>query len=110
MKLNMYSDSGHAWLKVSKKMLIELGIANKISTYSYQRGSYAYLEEDCDFPLFAKAYKAINKTLEVIEHHTDRQSKIRNYDSYFFSDFLTNHFSPFYNFSIITNDSKDVKS
>ena len=83
-KYIMYSDAGHAWLKVSKRMLILLGIANKISTYSYQRGSYAYLEEDCDFPLFANAYKAINKTLELIEHHTDKPSKIRNYDSYYY--------------------------
>jgi len=87
MKLNMYSDSGHAWLKVSKRMLILLGIANKISSYSYQRGSYAYLEEDCDFPLFAKALKAANETegfcLELIEHHTDK-SKIRTYDSYYY--------------------------
>ena len=87
----MYSDSGHAWLKVSKKMLIELGIANKISSYSYQRGSYAYLEEDCDFPLFAKALKTANETegfcLELIEHHTDKPSKIRNYDSYYYFSF-----------------------
>ena len=96
----MYSDAGHAWLKVSKKMLIELGIANKISTYSYQRKAYAYLEEDCDFQVFANALKAINKTLELIEHHTDKPSKIRNYDSYYYhksSLFLTDHFSPCYN-------------
>jgi hypothetical protein len=51
-----YSDSGHGWLAVKRKELIDLGIANKISHYSYQRGATVYLEEDGDATLFVNTY------------------------------------------------------
>jgi len=50
-------DSGHEWLAVKKQELIDLGIANDISSYSYQKGGTAYLEGDCDAPRFFDAYK-----------------------------------------------------
>ena len=53
-----YSDSGHAWLAVKRKLLIELGIVNSFSIYSYENGRMVYLEEDCDAPKFINAYKA----------------------------------------------------
>ena len=37
-QFNVYSDPGHAWVKVSRKLLVKLGIADKITLYSYQRG------------------------------------------------------------------------
>lgn len=50
-------DAGHEWLAVKKKELIELGIADKISEYSYEKGGTAYLEGDCDAAYFFDAYK-----------------------------------------------------
>lgn len=51
------SDPGHGWLEVSMSELLALGIANKISGYSYvtRDHSRAYLEEDCDLSTFAAA-------------------------------------------------------
>jgi hypothetical protein len=51
-------DAGHEWLAVKKKELIELGIADKISYFSYEKGGTAYLEGDCDAEHFFVAYKA----------------------------------------------------
>jgi len=51
-------DAGHEWLAVRKSELEELGIADQISAYSYQKGSTAYLEGDCDAARFLDAYKA----------------------------------------------------
>lgn len=54
--MRWHIDSGHGWLEVSKAKLKSLGIADKISGYSYQKGDKAYLEEDCDAGLFFEAY------------------------------------------------------
>lgn len=84
LSLNFYCDPGHGWVKIPIKTLVRLNIAHKVSSYSYMRGLYAYLEEDCDLStLFMAADKAgINITLK--EYHTNKQSKIRSYDNYSF--------------------------
>ena len=53
-----HEDPGHSWLEVSKRLLDELGITEKISSYSYRYGDTFYLEEDCDMEIFANAWKA----------------------------------------------------
>ena len=55
---NFYSDPGHGWLHVKLDELVELGIADKISGYSYIRGNTVYLEEDCDMSTFMNAMEA----------------------------------------------------
>jgi len=50
-------DAGHEWLAVKIKELQELNIADKISSYSYQKGGTAYLEGDCYAAVFFDAYK-----------------------------------------------------
>jgi len=51
-------DAGHEWLAVKKQELVDLGIANDISSYSYMKGGTVYLEGDCDAPRFFDAYLA----------------------------------------------------
>lgn len=81
-----YFDDGHGWLAVKKKYLKELGIADKISQYSYQKGLTAYLEEDCDAEVFIKAMcesfniQYVEMCLEVVRH--DGRSPIRSYSRY----------------------------
>lgn len=53
----VYVDSGHGWIAVKRKDLYELGVLNKITRYSYQRGDTVYIEEDCDATTFIKAFK-----------------------------------------------------
>jgi len=53
-----FSDPGHGWLRVQRAKLQQLGIEEKITPYSYQRGRWAYLEEDCDAGTFIEAMRA----------------------------------------------------
>lgn len=79
-----YSDPGHGWLAVKRSDLHALGIADKITRFSYQRGNTVYLEEDCDVTLFFKAFKdkfgVEPKTIE--QSYTNSSSPIRSYQSY----------------------------
>ena len=61
---------------------VVLGIADKISTYSYMNGSNAFLEEDCDLSVLIGALRERGYEIKFNESHTDRQSKIRNYSTY----------------------------
>ncbi len=80
---NFYSDPGHGWLKVPKSLLITLGISHKVSGYSYQRGEYAYLEEDGDVSCFFKAYEKHTGNKPILrENYSNKQSRIRRYWSY----------------------------
>lgn len=80
--ITVYADPGHAWAKVSKKELIKLGIADKISSCSYENGEYAFLEEDCDLETYILALRAKGIAYKFKENHTNRQSRIRNYYRY----------------------------
>jgi len=60
--------------------LFTLGIADKISPYSYRKGETAFLEEDCDFSTYMEAIKG--QPYEIKEHHTNNDSPIRNYKSF----------------------------
>ena len=63
-RYTLHSDPAHGWLEVSMAELESLGIADRISGYSYQSrdGTMAYLEEDGDLTRFALA-KGINSVL-----------------------------------------------
>jgi hypothetical protein len=81
MKLKFYQDAGHGWLAAKRKLLIELGILNKITGYSYQRGQTVYLEEDCDAGTLLDELKNQNIDYEIVSPNTwpDR-SPIRSYE------------------------------
>jgi hypothetical protein len=81
--LNIFADPGHAWCRVAKNKLEKLGIANKISAYSYERGEYAYLEEDCDLATLIDALRTKGYVdIKFKTQDTNRQSKIRGYNRY----------------------------
>ncbi len=78
------SDPGHGWGKVPKALLQVLGIDNQISRYSYMRGEYAYLEEDCDLSKFHIEYRV---KFGVEPKYRERiagqkSSRVRGYDTY----------------------------
>lgn len=82
MRLNFYEDPGHGWLAVPLPLLEQLQLLDSISTYSYMRGMLAHLEEDDDYARFALAMRAAGRVFAIREHHTDKHSRIRNYDPY----------------------------
>ncbi len=76
------SDPGHGWVEVPVAELVEMGVADKITGYSYRKGNMAYLEEDMDAGTFFNALKAAGvkfKFNEVYEEYTP----IRNYPDYY---------------------------
>lgn len=76
-----FEDPGHGWLAVSIEELKRLGIAAKISDYSYRKGEIAFLEEDCDFTTFAQAKEAAGEPFTYRTVHQD-PTPIRNYNRY----------------------------
>jgi len=82
MKLNYFQDPGHGWIGVKRSLVQELGIEDKISSCSYQRGQSVYLEEDCDASLLIEALKAKGIEFELVSKHTDKRHPIRSYESF----------------------------
>jgi len=83
--LQMFSDPGHGWVRFPKARLQRLGIADKISTYSYERNGQAFLEEDCDLTVLINALRArgyADADIKFRESHTNKSSKIRSYCRY----------------------------
>ena len=77
-----YCDPSHAWLKVPKRALVDLGIEKQITHFSYIRGDYVYLEEDCDAGTFLDAAKNRNWPISIRESYGNKRSRIRNYERY----------------------------
>lgn len=77
-----YSDSGHGWLAVKKQDLVDLGIFNQVTNYSYIKGNTVYLEEDCDASLFFKAFEIkFNIAPRYVSVFSNKdQSPIRSYE------------------------------
>jgi hypothetical protein len=81
-KIKVFGDSGHAWARFPKARLVKLGIADKITPYSYQNGANAFLEEDCDLSTLMTTLKDRGYTVKFDESYTNKRSKIRSYNSY----------------------------
>ena len=84
MKFHFYADPSHSWLRVPISLVIASGIAGKISCYSYRKNDNCYLEEDCDAPLFFKAYEDMTgEEPDVVSHYTNNRSSIRGYPTFY---------------------------
>ena len=71
------SDPGHGWVKVPVILLQSLCISNNISGYSYMRGKFAYLEEDCDASLFINALENLGVKFTFNSITSNNDSPIR---------------------------------
>ena len=80
--IKFYADPGHGWGAVKRKVLDQLGIANQITAYSYQKGQTVYLEEDCDLSTLVTALALKGETVQYKEKHTNKYSPIRSYNRY----------------------------
>ena len=79
---NYYQDARHGWIAVNLTTLRSLGLADKITQYSYEKGGTVYLEEDCDATLFKKTLEATGAKLVLFEVNHGDNSPIRNYGRY----------------------------
>jgi hypothetical protein len=89
-RIQFHEDPAHGWMQVPKKLLLQLGIADKISGYSYETEFNAYLEEDCDMGILFTAL-GVSYTNEeafklfwslVPRNYTNHRSVVRNYANY----------------------------
>lgn len=84
-KFTKYNDPGHGWVGVGVSVLKSLGIADKISTFSYlsKNGITAFLEEDGDHALFHFAYRLkFGEFPTYDEEHTNGDSFVRSLPHY----------------------------
>lgn len=77
MKLTYYQDPGHGWIATTNAMIQKLGIAGKISQYSYTDGDRVFLEEDLDAYHLVNALRATGEPIEIVESFSKTDSFIR---------------------------------
>lgn len=75
-----WEDNRHGWFEIPIQDLFELGIADKISSYSYMRDGMAFLEEDCDAHVYFEA-KYGKKYWEMRSFKGDR-AKMKEINTY----------------------------
>lgn len=78
----VYTDAGHGWGKVKRKVLENLGIAPDVSSYSYQYKDNVYLEEDCDLSLLLQRLHSDSVAVKFVYKHTDGYSRVKSYERY----------------------------
>lgn len=77
LTLDYVQDPGHGWISADIHQIQSLGLAEKISRYSYRDGDLAWLEEDCDGPIFIRALEKAGIPFRVVETHTRGDAFIR---------------------------------
>jgi hypothetical protein len=82
-KFIYHTDPGHGWLEVNLFELEELGIRNRISSFSYRKRAIAMLEEDCDMVLFIEAYVNRFGCKPCIEEQYSDNSFVRDWPHYY---------------------------
>jgi ribosomal protein S8 len=80
--ITVYSDPSHSYGKVKRSVLKNLKLDKYISSYSFQRGDYVYLEEDRDLSILCQALYDNNTRVIFNEKTTDKPSRVRTYDRY----------------------------
>ena len=72
-----HEDPGHGWCETTRSELQRLGIADKISTFSYTQGETVYLEEDCDAPKYLEALQAEGQKFRLCHRRVEFDHPIR---------------------------------
>lgn len=82
MKITFFNDNGHGWYAVKRKILESMGLLDKISPYSYQRGQTVYLEEDTDAALFFDKLNEEERKIVTTKSSYSNISPIRYYERF----------------------------
>jgi hypothetical protein len=85
--ISFTSDPGHGWGCVERRVLEGLGIADKISEFSYQQNDLVYLEEDCDLSLFIRAMEQRGYKVKLDERYVER-THIRGLPQYKYEELV----------------------
>jgi len=82
LSLTFHRDPAHGWLEVDRNHIADLAICHWVSRASYVGDDKAYLEQDCDMPLFLEAAERFGWTVTFNESHSNTLSNIRNLPRY----------------------------
>jgi len=83
MQITIYRDNSTGFGKVSIALLDKLGITNKISSKSFMKDKYAFLEEKTDLLILCRALSANGKPFKFDERIAKySESKIKQYARY----------------------------
>jgi hypothetical protein len=82
MKITFFNDGGHGWYAVKRSKLAAMGLLDKISPYSYQRGQTVYLEEDADATLFFDKLSEEERKIIITKSSYRNISPIRYYERF----------------------------
>ena len=82
LELEFHTDPGHGWLRVPYHFLEKFNILNKITSCSFIKGNWAYLEEDCDMPTFMLAASDHGYSLKITDIYHDEDAPCRFYPSF----------------------------
>ncbi len=80
--LKFHNDQGHGWLEVPVRDLTTLGVADDISSSSYQDETSAYLEEDVDAGVYLRAAREAGWIVDTEDHYVDGDSFVRSLPGY----------------------------
>jgi hypothetical protein len=94
--LTFHTDPAHGWLEVKRSDLIALDIEDKISRFSYEKGSKVYLEEDCDQMTYLRAASAAGWNIKTKDARTDSESFIRFMNPYHSTAAARQYIAEFY--------------
>lgn len=83
-EFRFFIDPGHAWLEVPLRLLLSIGRSHMVSQFSYMRGEYVYLEEDCDADIFLSYFTNDEYTIEYLT--LSHEAPIRRYDHFWYPD------------------------
>ena len=79
MSFTFHEDAGHGWLEVEESTARNVGLLpTDFSECSYRKGNVLFLEEDCDGPKFAQAWKSAGKHFAVRTEYHNNECFIRN--------------------------------
>jgi len=78
MKEKMYlfhSDLDYGWVAVKRVELVILGIVDKISTRSYQKGSTIYIDYVYDWGVFEEAFSEVCGKIPMIKKSKNQSTR-----------------------------------
>lgn len=83
IRMVSHSAPQHGWLACKRSLLVELGLLDKVTPFSYQKGNTVYLEEDCDAGLLINKLNELNRSYKIVRGAWYNSShRIRNYEGF----------------------------
>lgn len=80
LKLTHIDTGGHGYVSVSKEIIKELGLVDKISGYSGMNQTRVFLEEDCDATLLIDRAKERGYEIDIKSSYNLKHKCTHNYN------------------------------